>query len=107
MLENVMNTAVIEPRTGRVINIIVCDPSQDRLPGMTLVEIPEGVVIDMRWTWSKESGFVPTDAYRQEIEKFDAEMKRIEAEREALPETKTLRAEYEKQLAVADDKPVK
>lgn len=70
----VMRTAVVDPETGAVTNIIMADPSTDLLPGYRLVAVPDGTSIDTRWCWSEENGFHPGPEWQAELDRKAAEV---------------------------------
>jgi hypothetical protein len=51
--------AVINLKTGRVVAVIIADCGSAPARGQALVTIPEGAVIDTRWSWSDRNGFTP------------------------------------------------
>lgn len=71
-----MRTAVID-ESGAVVNVIVADPEKDSIPGFTLVAIPDGEPIDMRWVWSEAEGFKPGPELQAEL---DAQAAMVEQE---------------------------
>lgn len=72
-----MRTAVIDPETGAVVNVIVADPKRDSLPGKLLVAAPDDSGVDTRWVWSAAEGFKPGPELQAEI---DAQAAAIEQE---------------------------
>jgi len=72
-----MRCAVVDPNTGAVVNVIVADPEKDSIPGFTLVAIPDGEPIDMRWVWSETEGFKPGPELQAEL---DAQAATVEQE---------------------------
>lgn len=73
----IMRCAVVDPNTGAVVNVIVADPEKDSIPGFTLITIPDGESIDMRWVWSEAEGFKPGPELQAEL---DAQAAMIEQE---------------------------
>lgn len=72
----IMRCAVVDPNTGAVVNVIVADPEKDSIPDFTLVAIPDGEPIDMRWVWSEAEGFKPGPELQAELDAKQAELEK-------------------------------
>lgn len=95
-----MRTAVVDPETGAVVNVIVADPERDSIPGFQLVAVPDLSPVDQRWEyrngkllpsaelmsemtskrhdWNEKTGyFEPNAELRAEMVALDREMREV------------------------------
>lgn len=78
----IQNCAVVEEKTGRIINVIVADPTTDRFPdGCILIPVPEQPFeqtsavkgVDQRSAWNEKEGFVPSRELKAELDAIAAD----------------------------------